>query len=88
MNVPEKSSAIASKVQAVVVEKLKDRHLEVASVAMADIELAKVVLDTVERKQTKEQEKEQKEFELIIAEHDSHTCKLCRRMLRDEPPRR
>ena len=71
VTVPEKSAEIASKVQAVVVDKLKGRHLEVASIAMADIELAKVVLDAVERKQAKEQEKEQKEFELIIAEKDA-----------------
>jgi regulator of protease activity HflC (stomatin/prohibitin superfamily) len=75
VNVPEKSSEIASKVQAVVVEKLKGRHLEIASVAMADIELAKVVLDAVERKQAKEQEKEQKEFELIIAEKDAEIAR-------------
>lgn len=75
VNVPEKSSEIASKVQAVVMEKLKGRHLEVASVAMADIELAKVVLDGVERKQAKEQEKEQKEFELIIAEKDAEIAR-------------
>jgi regulator of protease activity HflC (stomatin/prohibitin superfamily) len=71
VTVPEKSAEIASKVQAVVVEKLHGRHLEVASVALADIELSKVVLDAVERKQAKEQEKEQKEFELIIAEKDA-----------------
>jgi regulator of protease activity HflC (stomatin/prohibitin superfamily) len=75
VQVPEKSSEIASKVQAVVVEKLKGRHLEVASVALADIELAKVVLDAVERKQAKEQEKEQKEFELIIAEKDAEIAR-------------
>jgi regulator of protease activity HflC (stomatin/prohibitin superfamily) len=81
VTVPEQSSEIASKVQAVVVEKLKGRHLEVASVAIADIELAKVVLDAVERKQAKEQEKEQKEFELIIAEKDAE---IARRKARGE----
>lgn len=75
VHVPEKSAEIASKVQAVVVEKLKGRHLEVASVAMADIELAKLVLEAVERKQAKEQEKEQKEFELIIAEKDAEIAR-------------
>lgn len=75
VNVPEKSSEIASKVQAVVLEKLKGRHLEIASIAMVDIELAKVVLDAVERKQAKEQEKEQKEFELIIAEKDAEIAR-------------
>lgn len=75
VHVPEKSAEIASKVQAVVVEKLKGRHLEVASVALADIELAKVVLEAVERKQAKEQEKEQKEFELIIAEKDAEIAR-------------
>ena len=71
VNVPEQSAEIAAKVQAVVVEKLKNRHLEVASVALADIELAKIVLEAVERKQAKEQEKEQKEFELVIADRDA-----------------
>src|SRR6478752_9443559 len=71
VNVPEQSAEIAGKVQAVVVDKLKGRHLEVASVALADIELAKIVLEAVERKQAKEQEKEQKEFELVIADRDA-----------------
>ena len=71
VTVPENSAEIASKIQAVVVEKLKGRHLEVSSIALADIDLAKVVLDAVERKQAKEQEKEQKEFELIIASKDA-----------------
>jgi regulator of protease activity HflC (stomatin/prohibitin superfamily) len=79
--VPEMSAEIASKVQAVVVEKLKGRHLEVHSVALADIELAKIVLEAVERKQAKEQEKEQKEFELVIAEKDAE---IARRRARGE----
>ncbi|MDF0642397.1 MAG: prohibitin family protein [Nitrospira sp.] len=81
VHVPEKSAEIGSKVQAVVMEKLKGRHLEIASVALADIELAKVVLDAVERKQAKEQEKEQKEFELVIAEKDAE---IARRRARGE----
>lgn len=81
VHVPEQSAEIASKVQAVVVEKLKGRHLEVASVALADIELARLVLEAVERKQAKEQEKEQKEFELVIAEKDAE---IARRRARGE----
>jgi prohibitin 2 len=50
------------------VRKLPARY---SSIALADIDLAKVVLEAVERKQAKEQEKEQKEFELIIAEKDA-----------------
>lgn len=67
ITVLEHSSEIASKVEAVVVEKLKGRHLQVANVAMVNIELAKVVLDAVEHKQAKEQEKEPRGFEFIIA---------------------
>ncbi len=81
VHVPEQSAEIASKVQAVVVEKLKGRHLEVGSVALADIELAKLVLEAVERKQAKEQEKEQKDFELVIAEKDAE---IARRRARGE----
>lgn len=52
VTVLEHSSEIASKVEAVVVEKLKGRHLQVANVAMSNIELAKVVPDAVESEMT------------------------------------
>ncbi|MDF0664545.1 MAG: prohibitin family protein [Nitrospira sp.] len=68
VTVLEHGSEIVSRVEAVVAEKLKDRHLQVASVAMADIELARVALDPVGRKQAKEQDKEPQQFELITAE--------------------
>ena len=71
VTVPEKSSEIASKVQAVVVEKLKGRHLMIQSVALADVDFPQIVLSAIEQKQAKEQEKEQKEFELTIASKDA-----------------
>ncbi len=65
----EHSSEIANMVEAVMVNKLKARHLQVASVAMlADIELVKFGPVAVEYRQAKEQEREPKEFELITAE--------------------
>ncbi len=45
----EHSSEIAGEVEAVVVEKLRDRHVQVGSVTMGDIELAKVVLNSDRR---------------------------------------
>ena len=75
VTVPEKSAEIASKVQAVVVEKLKGRHLEVNSVALADVDFPQVVLRAIEQKQAKEQEKEQKEFELTIASKDAEIAR-------------
>ncbi|MEP6887722.1 MAG: prohibitin family protein [Nitrospirales bacterium] len=71
VTVPEKSVEIASTIQAVVVEKLKGRHLEVQSIALADVDFPQIVLGAIEQKQAKEQQKEQKEFELIIAEKDA-----------------
>lgn len=68
VTVLEHGSEIVSTVEVVVMDKLKGRHLQVASVAMADIELAKVPLDAVERKQAKEQEKEPKQFVLLTPE--------------------
>lgn len=68
VTVLEHSAEIASKVEAVVVDKLKGRHLQVASVAMANIELAKVVLDAPEHNQAKEREKEPTQFALLMAE--------------------
>jgi regulator of protease activity HflC (stomatin/prohibitin superfamily) len=67
VTVPERSSEIANKIQAVVVEKLKGRHLEIQSIALADVDFPQIVLNAIEQKQAKEQEKEQKEFELTIS---------------------
>ncbi|HJT21136.1 MAG TPA: prohibitin family protein [Nitrospira sp.] len=81
VTVPENSVEIASKVQAVVVEKLKGRHLEIQSVALADVDFPQIVLNAIEQKQAKEQQKEQKEFELVIAERDAE---IARRRARGE----
>jgi len=75
VNVPEKSTEIAHKVQGVLEEKLKGRHLEIQSIALSDIDWPKMVLEAIERKQAKEQEKEQKEFELIIATRDAEIAR-------------
>lgn len=71
VSVPEKSTEIAAKVRAVVVEHLKDRHLEVQNIALSDVDFPQIVLRAIEQKQAKEQEKEQKEFELTIAAKDA-----------------
>jgi prohibitin 1 len=75
VTVPEKSAEIASKVQAVVVEKLKGRHLEIQSIALSDVDFPPIVLRAIEQKQAKEQEKEQKEFELTIASKDAEIAR-------------
>jgi len=81
VTVPEKSVEIANKVQGVVVEKLKGRHLDIQSIALADVDFPQIVLGAIEQKQAKEQQKEQKEFELIIAEKDAE---IARRRARGE----
>jgi regulator of protease activity HflC (stomatin/prohibitin superfamily) len=75
VTVPEKSAEIASKVQAVVVEKLKGQHLQIQSVALANVDFPHVVLGAIEQKQAKEQQKEQKEFELTIAAKDAEIAR-------------
>ena len=75
VTVPEKSAEISSKIQAVVVEKLKGRHLEIHSIALADVDFPQIVLRAIEQKQAKEQEKEQKEFELTIASKDAEIAR-------------
>lgn len=75
VSVPEKSAEISHKVQGVLEEKLKGRHLEIRSIALADIDWPRMVLEAVERKQAKEQEKEQKEFELVIADRDAEIAR-------------
>jgi len=75
VNIPERSTEIAHKIQGVLEEKLKGRHLEIRSIALADIEWPKMVLEAIERKQAKEQENEQKEFELVIAQKDAEIAR-------------
>lgn len=76
VTIPENSIEIGSKIEAVMVESLKGRHLEISTVALAEIELSKQVLQAVERKQAKEQEKEQKEFEVLIASRDAEIARI------------
>jgi len=45
-------------------------------VALSEIEFSKVVLKSIEQKQSKEQEKEQKEFELVIAQRDAEIARI------------
>jgi regulator of protease activity HflC (stomatin/prohibitin superfamily) len=76
VTIPEQSIEIGNKIEAVMVEALKGRHLEIATVALSEIELSKQVLEAVERKQAKEQEKEQKEFEVLIANRDAEIARI------------
>lgn len=75
VSVPEKSTEIAGKVRAVVVENLKGRHVEVQNIALSDVDFPQIVLRAIEQKQAKEQEKEQKEFELTIAAKDAEIAR-------------
>jgi regulator of protease activity HflC (stomatin/prohibitin superfamily) len=76
VTLPERSSEIGNKIEAVMVESLKGRHLNIYSVALSEIEFSKMVLQAIENKQAKEQEKEQKEFELIIAERNAEIARI------------
>jgi len=76
VTIPERSSEIGSKIEAVMVESLKGRHLDVYSVALSEIEFSQMVLKAIEQKQSKEQEKEQKEFELVIAQRDAEIARI------------
>lgn len=76
VTIPEQSIEIGNKIEAVMVEALKGRHLEISTVALSEIELSKQVLQAVERKQAKEQEKEQKEFEVLIANKDAEIARI------------
>ena len=75
VTVPEKSVEIASKVRAVMVENLRGRHVEIQNIALADVDFPPIVLRAIEQKQAKEQEKEQKEFELTIASKDAEIAR-------------
>ena len=76
VTLPERSSEIGNKIEAVMVESLKGRHLSIYSVALSEIEFSKMVLQAIEHKQAKEQEKEQKEFEVLIAQRNAEIARI------------
>ncbi len=76
VTLPERSSEIGNKIEAVMVESLKGRHLNIYSVALSEIEFSKMVLQAIEQKQAKEQEKEQKEFEMVIAQRNADIARI------------
>jgi regulator of protease activity HflC (stomatin/prohibitin superfamily) len=76
VTLPERSSEIGNKIEAVVVEALKGRHLDVYNVALSEMEFSQMVLRAIEQKQAKEQEKEQKNFEVVIAERNAEIARI------------
>jgi regulator of protease activity HflC (stomatin/prohibitin superfamily) len=76
VTLPERSSEIANKIEAVVVEALKGRHLDIYNVALSEMEFSQMVLRAIEQKQAKEQQKEQMDFELVIAERNADIARV------------
>lgn len=76
VTLPERSSEIGGKIEAVVVESLKGRHLDVYNVALSEMEFSQMVLRAIEQKQAKEQEKEQKDFEVVIAQRNADIARI------------
>jgi regulator of protease activity HflC (stomatin/prohibitin superfamily) len=76
VTLPERSSEIGNKIEAVVVEALKGRHLDVYNVALSEMEFSQMVLRAIEQKQSKEQEKEQKDFEVVIAQRNAEIARI------------
>jgi regulator of protease activity HflC (stomatin/prohibitin superfamily) len=76
VTLPERSSEIGNKIEAVVVEAMKGRHLDVYNVALSEMEFSQMVLRAIEQKQAKEQEKEQKDFEVVIAQRNAEIARI------------
>lgn len=76
VTLPERSSEIGNKIEAVVVEALKGRYLAVYNVALSEMEFSQMVLRAIEQKQAKEQEKEQKDFEVVIAQRNAEIARI------------
>ncbi|OQW32657.1 MAG: hypothetical protein A4E19_04645 [Nitrospira sp. SG-bin1] len=72
----EKNAEIAQKVQMVVQDRLKDSHLAIRSVALADVDLPQLVLTALEQTQAQKQQKEQKEFEMLLAGKDAEIARI------------
>ena len=58
------------------VEALKGRHLDVYNVSLSEMEFSQMVLKAIEQKQAKEQEKEQKDFEVVIAQRNADIARI------------
>lgn len=71
VEIPEKSHEIEIKILAGLKERIKGKHLEIDYVTISDIDFTSGVLRAIETKLVKEQEKDQKDFELEIAVRDA-----------------
>lgn len=72
----EKSAEIGQKVQMEVQAKLQDSHLTIQSVTLADVDLPELVLTAMEQTQAQKQQKEQKEFEMMLAGKDAEIARI------------
>ncbi len=68
IQISKNSAVLAKDIKSAVIERTKGKHIEVFDVILDDVEYSPNMLHAIETKLTKQQELEQQNFELEIAE--------------------
>lgn len=76
VKIPEKSPEIEAKILTDLRTRIEGKHLEANNIAISHIDFPAGVLQAIETKQAKEQEKIQKIFELDIARQDAEIAQV------------
>lgn len=76
VEIPEKSPEIEAKILTDLRRRIEGKHLEVNNVAISHIDFPAGVLQAIETKQAKEQEKIQKVFELDISRQEAEIAQV------------
>jgi len=76
IQISKNTPIIANEIRLTVVDRIKDKHLEISNVVIDDVVYSKTMLDAIERKLSKQQELEQMKYELSISEKNIQIAKL------------
>lgn len=71
VSISKETPNVAAQIKKSLLEKLKDKHIEIDDIIIDDVEYSPSILKAIENKLTKQQEQEQMKFEINIAKKDA-----------------
>ncbi|MCZ8341522.1 MAG: prohibitin family protein [Leptospira sp.] len=71
VSISKETPNVSAQIKKSLIEKLKDKHVEIDDVIIDDVEYSPSILKAIEGKLTKQQEQEQMKFEINIAKKDA-----------------
>ncbi|TGM58261.1 prohibitin family protein [Leptospira vanthielii] len=71
VSISKETPNVAAQIKKSLLEKLKDKHIDIDDIIIDDVEYSPSILKAIESKLTKQQEQEQMKFEINIAKRDA-----------------